>query len=94
MLGDFSVLYGDILSYDSLEILHEGIDGRLAAATLKLNSTEENVAAKAILYTSTFADGTVNYIVKTVYVPATLSGGTEALSAAVTDMGAVRPVKD
>lgn len=94
VLGDFSVLYGDILSYDSLELLHEGIDGRLAAATLRLKCTEEDVAAKAILYTSTFADGTVNYIAKTVFAPATLANGTEVLSAAVTDMGAVRPVAD
>lgn len=94
VFGDFAALYGEILSYDGLELLHEGIDGRLAAATVYLKSAEDEVAVKAILYTSTFADGTVHYIAKTVFAPAALSGGTEALSAAVTDMGAVRTVED
>ena len=94
VFGDFAALYGEVLSYDSLELLHEGIDGRLAAATLRLKSEDDDIAAKAILYTSTFADGTVNYIVKTVLAPANLASGTETLAAAVTDMGAVRAVAD
>lgn len=94
VFGDFATLYGDVLGYDGLELLHEGIDGRLAAATLRLRSGEEDAAAKAILYTSTFSDGTVNYIVKTVFAPAALANGMEALAAAVTDMGAVRAVAD
>ena len=94
VFGDFSVLYGEVLSYDGLELLHEGIDGRLAAATLGLRGGDDDISAKAILYTSTFADGTVNYIVKTVLVPSNLAGGTDTLAAAVTDMGAVRAVAD
>ncbi len=92
VFADFNLLYGGILSFDSFTLLHEEIEGRLAAATLNLvcASDGESVAVQIILYTSTYADGTVNYICKTVFVPASRADGAEQLAAAVTDMGAVR----
>lgn len=86
---DFEALYGKIEEYGTLQFLHEGIEGRLAAASLSLKTagTEEPLLVKVILYTSTYPDGTVNYICKTVFAPAERA---DALAAAVTDMGAVR----
>ena len=89
---DFGILYGGVRSYQPLTLLHEGIEGRLAAATMVLSGgTEEapvSVSAKVILYTSTYADGTVNYICKTVF--AADANRIDELSDAVTGMGAVR----
>ena len=89
VFADFEMLYGGLAGYDALTILHEGIEGRLAAATLALRSvgSDEFIQAKVIFYTSTYADGTVNYICKTVFAP---QNRLEALESSVTDMGAVR----
>lgn len=93
VFADFGLLYGSLSNYDGFTILHEGIEGRLAAAVLALKSAgaESFVQAKVILYTSTYLDGTVNYICKTVFAGA---DGLDALEAAVSDMGAVRLVED
>ena len=79
-----------MLGFEGFTLLHEGIEGRLAAATLQMTDGEQPIAVKSVLYTSTFADGTVNYICKTTLAPAEDEGALEALAAAVTDMGAVR----
>ena len=87
---DFGILYGGVRSYQPLTLLHEGIEGRLAAATMALRGSAEEteIFARIILYTSTYADGTVNYICKTVF--AADANRIDELSDAVTDMGAVR----
>lgn len=90
VFADFDLLYGSLVGFESFTLLHEGIEGRLAAATLQMTDGETPIAVKAVLYTSTYADGTVNYICKTVFAPAESEGALEALAAAVTDMGAVR----
>ncbi len=90
VFADFDLLYGSMVGFEGFTLLHEGIEGRLAAATLQMTDGETPIAVKAVLYTSTFADGTVNYICKTVFAPADEEGALEALAAAVTDMGAVR----
>lgn len=90
VFADFGILYGGVRSYQPLMLLHEGIEGRLAAGIMVLSGGEEEtpVFAKIILYTSTYADGTVNYICKTVFASDTARA--DELSEAVTDMGAVR----
>lgn len=90
VFADFDLLYGGMLGFEGFTLLHEGIEGRLAAATLQMTDGEQPIAVKSVLYTSTFADGTVNYICKTTLAPAEDEGALEALAAAVTDMGAVR----
>lgn len=88
VFADFDLFYGPLGSYAGLTAKHEGIEGRLACVTLTLTGAEGgDVEAKSMLYTSTYADGTVNYICKTVYAA---PGGVEALERAVTDVGAVR----
>lgn len=89
VFADFTQLYGTLANYDGFTLLHEGVEGRLAAAAVMLKSAdaEDFLQAKAILYTSTYPDGTVNYICKTVFAP---PDALAALEAAVTDMGAVR----
>lgn len=92
VFADFNMLYGALSGYERLTLLHEGIEGRLAAATLLLNGAEDGQSYRAgtILYTSTFADGTVNYICKTVIAP---EGAEDSLESTVTDMSAVRLVE-
>ncbi len=90
---DFTLLYDGVQSYERLTLLHEGIQGRLAAATLVIRGGGgAEIAVKVILYTSTYPDSTVNYICKTIFAPKETEGGVEALETAVTDMGAVRIV--
>ena len=87
---DFGLLYGGVHSYAHLELLHEGVPGRAAAATLSLTGDSGDVFCRVILYTSTFSDGTVNYICKTVFAPASDADGIERLSNAVSQMSALR----
>lgn len=93
VFADFATLYGELDSYEGLTALHEGVEGRLAAVTmtLKRKGSDGETETKALLYTSTYADGTVNYICKTVFAP---PGGVEALEHSVTDVGAVRLVPE
>lgn len=88
VFADSAALYGSMEGYAELTLLHEGIEGRLAAATVTLQCGGNNVYAKAILYTSTYNDGTVNYVCKTVF--AADAAEADDVAAAVTNMGAVR----
>ena len=94
VFADFALLYGALDSYDSFVPEHAEIEGRLAAVTLSLKngSTASTVQAKVLLYTSTYADGTVNYICKTVFADPAEAGALDALEKAVHDVGAVRLV--
>ncbi|MBR5489937.1 MAG: hypothetical protein IKV79_01560 [Oscillospiraceae bacterium] len=89
-LSDFRQLYGEKGEFDSLEMLNEGISGRLASAEGIILGGGERVYVKCIMYTSTYSDGTENYICKCFF---TLEGDTEAfnaLTSSVVNMTAVR----
>ena len=88
--ADFDTLYNGLTAYAELQVFSDSTDGRLAAGTLRLSNPDHDIAATVILYTSAYADGTENYICKTFFVPAAESSRQADLSAAVTDMGAVR----
>ena len=87
VFADYALLYSKADSYAGLTALHEGIDGRLAAVTLSLQSAGVNTYVRVLLYTSTYADGTVNYICKAVYAG---PNALDAMERSVTDAGAAR----
>ena len=94
VFADFALLYGALDGFDSFLPEHEDIEGRLAAVTLSIKNggTASNVQAKVLLYTSTYADGTVNYICKTIFADSAVPEDLAALEADVRDVGAVRRV--
>ena len=67
--------------------------GRLGAGEERLAVAAQEIAARVILYTSTYADGTENYICKCVLAPAENTAQLDALAVAVRDMGAARLVE-
>ena len=87
---DFESFAGSLLSFSDFLLHHDAVTGRLADATLRLSSAESAAVVQVILYTSTYADGTVNYICKTVFAPDGNNGALEGLALAVRNMGAVR----
>lgn len=94
VFADFEALFGNILSFEDLSLRHDGVEGRLADATVRLSSGEGVWAARTVFYTSTYADGTVEYICKTLLAPAELEGRLDALADQVRDMGAVRLIAE
>jgi hypothetical protein len=92
VFADFELIGGSVMKFENFNLRHEGINGRLADGSVRIGSADGEWDAHVILYTSTYADGTVNYICKTVLVPAGESVRMENLAAAVRDMGAVRLV--
>ncbi len=90
VLPDFRLLYGSDGSFKSLEKLSEGIAGRLASAEGLIESEEERIYVKCIMYTSTYSDGTVNYICKSFYAPEGDEESLSALTNSVVNMTAVR----
>lgn len=87
---DFRLLYGAEGSFESLEQLDEGISGRLASAEGIILGGEERIYVKCIMYTSTYSDGTVNYICKCFFAPEGDSETFNALASSVVNMTAVR----
>lgn len=87
---DFRLLYGGEGSFESLEQLSEGVSGRLASAEGLIDGAGERIYVKCIMYTSTYSDGTVNYICKCFFAPEGDSAAFNALAASVVNMTAVR----
>ena len=90
---DAETLYGAVGGYDGLRILSGKTKGRLAAGEAALDCEGRQIAARVLLYTSAFADGTTEYICKCVFAPAGETAQLDALAAGVADMGAARLVQ-
>ena len=90
VFADFDSFFGGVSAYEDLTLLEQSVDGRLAAATLRLRSDAKEIDTRVLLYTSVYADGTENYICKTVFAPVGSTEQMEALLTGVTDLGAVR----
>ena len=93
VFADFETLYGPVSAYEGLRILSGKTAGRLAAGEMRLSSGERDYAARAVLYTSVYPDGTENFICKCILAPAEETGQLEALERSVYDMGAARIVQ-
>ena len=94
VFSDFEAVYGAALGYQDLTLHHDAIACRLAHATLRLTSADTECDARVLFYTSTYADGTVEYICKTILVPADDTARMKALHEQVHDLGAVRLVAE
>ena len=90
VLPDFRLLYGKNGSFDSLTPLDEGIAGRLASSEAVIKADDERIYVKCIMYTSTYSDGTVNYICKCFYVAEGDQSALTSLTNSVINMTAVR----
>ena len=90
---DFETLFGAVSAYDALRILPGEKAGRLAAGDIRLTGAGQTYAARVLLYTSVYADGTENYICKCVLAPAGETAQLDALAAGVRDVGAARIVQ-
>lgn len=90
---DCGILYGAVGAYDGLRLLSGKTEGRLAAGELTLTCGTQEIAARVILYTSAFSDGTENFICKCVLAPSGETAQLDALAAGVYDMGAARIVQ-
>jgi len=88
--ADFDNFYGALTGFDPPERVSGRVKGRLAAATLRIRGTEREADVCVILYTSTYPDGTENFICKTYLAPAGDTARLKALESSVTDMSAVR----
>ena len=77
--ADLSALRGTADSYADVTLVRETANG-------------QPFSVLTVIYTSTFSDGTVNYIAKTVYAPAAEEAGVQRLSEAVRDVAALRSV--
>ena len=91
--ADAGTLYGAVGGYDGLRLLPGKTAGRLGAGEVTLDCAGQQIAARVLLYTSAFADGTTEYICKCVLAPAGETAQLDALAAGVTDMGAARIVQ-
>ena len=92
VFADFAALYGATEDFENLRILPGSEkQGRLAAGDLTLSGNGRSVMARLILYTSTYADGTENYICKCVFAPT--EDAAQSLTEHVRDMGAARTVQ-
>lgn len=89
-LSDFRELYGDGGVWESLTLLSENISGRAASAEGVIVSGNGRIYAKCIMYTSTYSDGTVNYICKCFFAPEGDTAAFNALANSVMNMTAVR----
>ena len=94
VFSDCEALYGPVSGYADMTIFAGGeAAGRLGAGTVTLSCPAGQIAARAILFTSSFDDGTVNYICKCVFAPAGNTAQLDALAAGVYDLGAARIVQ-
>ncbi|MBQ9412924.1 MAG: hypothetical protein IJU29_07495 [Oscillospiraceae bacterium] len=90
--ADLSALRGTADSYADVTLVRDAPEGRVAAVSLTLTANGQPFSVLTVIYTSTFSDGTVNYIAKTVYAPAAEEAGVQRLSEAVRDVAALRSV--
>lgn len=90
VMEDFRLIYGGEGVFESLEMLSEGVSGRLASAEGVLTGGGERIYVKTIMYTSTYPDGTVNHICKCFFAPEGDQKSFNALANGVTGMTAVR----
>ena len=90
VLTDFRLLYGEEGSFEEMELLDEGVSGRLSSAEGLIKGADKRIYVKTIMYTSTYADGTVNYICKCFFAPEEDERSFNALANSVTNMTAVR----
>ncbi len=88
--GDFRLLYGGEGEFERLEPLNEGVSGRLASAEGLIAGAGERIYVKCIMYTSTYSDGTVNYVCKCFFAPEDDGEAFNALANSVVNMTAVR----
>ena len=93
VFSDCETLYGAVGGYDGARLIPGETGGRLAAGELTLLCGGKEIAARVILYTSVFADGTENFICKCVLAPAAETAQLDALASGVYDMGAARIVQ-
>ena len=93
VFSDAAVLYGAVGGYDDMTLFSGETAGRLGAVEAKLFCSTQEIAARVILYSSAFADGTENFICRCVLAPASGTAQLDALAAGVTDMGAARIVE-
>jgi hypothetical protein len=92
VFADFAALYGATEDFENLRILPGNAkQGRLAAGDLTLSGNGRSAMARVVLYASTYADGTENYIAKCVF--AASAEEAEHLAQSVRDMGAARIVQ-
>lgn len=90
VLSDFEELYHVSGSYETCTLLQENIPGRPASAEALIVTAQARYYVKVIMYTSTYADGTVNLICKGFYAPEGDTAAFNAMANGVTDMTAVR----
>ena len=90
--ADFDVFYGDLTHCSDPAITSGGEDGRLTSASLLISDDAHEIAVSVILYTASYADGTINYICKSCFAPAAAPDDLDALAEAVTGMSAVRMI--
>ena len=94
VFSDCAALCGAVGGYDDLTLFSGGeTAGRIAAGEVRLSVGAQEIAARVILYTSVYADGTQNFICKCVLAPAEDTAQLDALAAAVRDVGAARIVE-
>ena len=94
VFSDCAALYGAVGGYTDMTLFAGGAAaGRLGAGEVRLSVGTQQIAARAILYSSAFDDGTENYICRCVLAPAGETAQLDALAAGVTDMGAARLVQ-
>lgn len=92
VFSDYAAVFGPVGAYEGLRILSGSkSEGRLAAGEVSLSGGGHSAVARVILYTSTFPDGTENFICKCVLAPTAETA--EALAHLVRDMGAARIVQ-
>ncbi len=94
LLSDARALYGgEAAEWRESGLLEENISGRLASAEGVLETGAGAIYVKSIMYTSTYADGTVNYICKSFFAPEGDTAAFNALANGVVNMSAVRRVE-
>lgn len=87
---DFRLLYGEEGEFEVMELLSEGVAGRIASAEGIIAGGEARIYVKCIMYTSTYSDGTVNYVCKCFFAPEGDERSFNALANSVVNMSAVR----
>ena len=88
--SDLRLLLGGAAELETVEMLSEGVAGRVASAEAAAAAGETRLYVKCIMYTSTYSDGTVNYICKCFIAPEGDQKTFNALANGVVNMTAVR----
>lgn len=92
VFADFAALYGPVEALEDFCLPGETAEGRLGTGELRLIGGENDIAVRVLLFVSAYADGTENYLCKSVFAPAGAPEQMEALFRGVTDMAAARAV--